>query len=194
MPKKRTKEDYERVQVESRAELCAWLEANHGRDEGIWLITFKKHVKDKWLPWDEIVREALCFGWIDSQLIRVDDDRVMRLFTPRRPGSIWSAVNKRHIEELLAEGLMRPPGQAKIDRAVADGSWTFLDDIEALIVPPDLAAALATSPAAQAGYDAFANSIKKQTLYFVKSAKREDTRAKRIATVVEQAADGKPAM
>lgn len=182
--------DHEQVHVNSRQELRAWLAANHAQSESIWLVTYKKHVPDKYVAWDEIVQEALCFGWIDSLPRKLDADRSMLRLSPRRKGSAWSARNKQHIEELLAAGLMAAPGLAAIERAKADGSWTLLDDVEALIVPDDLAAALAANPEAQAQYDAFTDASKRGVLWWIKSARRPATRQKRIAETVRLAALG----
>jgi uncharacterized protein YdeI (YjbR/CyaY-like superfamily) len=175
------------VQVESRAELRAWLEANHTRKESIWLVTFKVHVPDKYVSWDEVVDEALCFGWIDSATRRLDADRTMLRLSPRRPGSPWSRLNKQRVERLLADALMMPPGLAAIERAKEDGSWTIYDEIEDLIIPPDLADALAGNEVAARHFQAFSNSSKKGILWWIKSAKRLATRRKRIAETVELA-------
>ena len=176
--------EFERVQIESRAELRAWLEANHRREESIWLVTFKKQVAEKYVPWDDVVEEALCFGWIDSLPRKLDRERTMLLMSPRRPGSPWSGLNKRRVEKLLAEGLMMPPGLAAIEQAKADGSWTVYDEIEELVIPDDLAAALAENETAAANFKAFSDSSKKGILWWIKSAKRAATRAKRIAETV----------
>ncbi len=182
------KKQFEQVQVESRAAWRAWLAGNHTQTEGIWLVTFKKHVKDKYLPYDDIVEEALCFGWIDSLPRKLDEDRTMLFLSPRRPKSPWSGLNKRRIEKIMAEGLMMPPGQAMIDQAKEDGSWSLYDDIEALVIPPDLAAALEANSAARKYFDRFSDSSKKGILWWIKSAKRPATRQKRIAETVALAA------
>jgi uncharacterized protein YdeI (YjbR/CyaY-like superfamily) len=180
-------EEFERVQIESRAELRAWLEANHTRTEGVWLVKFKKHVPDKYVSWEEVVQEALCYGWIDSRTRRLDDDRTLFLLSPRRPGSPWSRKNKQHIEELLAAGLMQPPGLALIEQAKQDGSWTIYDEIEDLVVPDDLAAVLAENEEAARHFAAFGVSSTKNILWWIKTAKRPETRRKRIAETVELA-------
>ena len=183
------KSEYERVPIAHEAELRAWLTEHHERDEGVWLVLWKKHTGDRYVPWESVVRQLLCFGWIDSQVNRLDDDRLERLIAPRRAGSHWSALNKRHVESLQASGLMTPAGQAKIDRAMGDGSWEFLDDIEALVVPDDLAAALA---GLRDAWDRAAASIRKQALFAVKSAKRAPTRERRIANIVARLGRGEP--
>ena len=183
-------EDAERVEVTSRAAWRRWLEANHTRTDGIWLVTYKKHVEDKYLAWPDIVREAICFGWIDSRTRRVDDDRTSVFVTPRKRGSIWSATNKKLVAELASEGLITPMGQALIDAAQTDGSWTFLDDIDALIEPDDLRAALDEHKRARTTWDETPPSIRKRCLYDIKVAKTAPTRTKRIARIVERCAAG----
>ncbi len=183
--------DYEDVLVSSRAEWRGWLEANHARSPGIWLVTYKKGSGKPHLPYDDIVEEALCFGWIDSRPNKLDAERSKLLLTPRKPGSPWSALNKRRVEKLVAEGLMTPAGLAKIEAAKRDGSWAALDAAEALEEPPELGAALAADPDARRGFDAFRDSVKKPLLYWVTSAKRPETRARRIEQIVAGAKAGR---
>ena len=184
-------EDLPHVEVESRAAWRAWLAAHHQQRTGIWLVTYKKHCGDRYVPWGDIVREALCFGWIDSRTRRVDEDRTSVLVTPRKPGSVWSAINKRLIEELVETEQMTPAGQQLVDAAKADGSWVWLDEIEALVVPSDLAAAL-DSAHARAGWDALPPSQRKVLLTRIKSAKRPPTRKKRVQNAVEQSRSEDP--
>jgi uncharacterized protein YdeI (YjbR/CyaY-like superfamily) len=179
--------EFEQVQVESRAELRRWLQDNYTRRESIWLVTYKKNVPEKYVTYDEIVEEALCFGWIDGLTRKLDADRLMLLLSPRRPGSGWSGLNKRRIEKLLADGLMMPSGLAAIERAKRDGSWSVYDEIEALVIPADLAAALAQNETAAANFYAFSSSSKKAILWWIKSAKTPTTRSKRIAETVRLA-------
>lgn len=181
-----------RVEVKSRAALRAWLAANHGRDGGVWLITHKK-ASPHYLLYGELVQELLCWGWIDSTAQRVDALRTAHWICVRRRGSHWSAVNKRHLACIAAEGTMMPPGQAVVDAAKADGSWSLLDDVEARIEPDDLRAALDAVPAARHHYDAFPPSAQKGILWWIKEAKRPATRARRIAATVDKASRGERA-
>ena len=183
-------DDLERVEVRSSAGLRAWLKAHHGQDDSIWLVRFKK-ASPHYLPYEEMVRQALCFGWIDSVPRKLDDARTMTLLTPRRQGSAWSGINKRHVETLEREGLLAAPGIAAIKRAKADGSWTFLDDVERLEKPADLLAAFGGTPGALKAYDAFPPSAKRGNLEWIKQAKTPQTRARRIAATVDGAAMGK---
>ena len=189
---RRAGEDFERVEMRSRAEWRAWLAANHARAQSVWLVRYRKHHPDH-LAYGDAVREALCFGWIDSVPRKLDDDRTMVLMSPRKPGSAWSGLNKRYVGELEAAGLLAPPGRAAIERARADGSWTFLDDVERLEVPADLADALAASGAREA-WDGFPPSARRGMLEWIKRAKQPDTRARRVARTAECAARGERAL
>lgn len=168
-----------RVEVRSRAEWRAWLEANHGQGESIWLVTCKKHHPD-YVSWDAIVEEALCFGWIDSTRRAVDADRTMIRVSPRKKGSVWSRLSKARAARMVAGGKMRPAGQRAIEAAKADGSWTVLDECEALLLPDDLAEALGAVVGARARWDGFPASSKKGILWWIKSAKTSNTRSARI--------------
>jgi uncharacterized protein YdeI (YjbR/CyaY-like superfamily) len=179
--------EFEQIQIESRQDLRKWLADNHQRTEGIWLVSYKKNVPEKYVPWDEIVEEALCFGWIDSTARKLDGERSMLLLSPRRPGSPWSGLNKRRVEKLAAAELIMSPGWSAIERAKEDGSWTVLDDVEALIIPEDLAVALAENKTAAANFKSFSDSSIKGILWWIKSAKQEATRKKRIAETVQLA-------
>ena len=145
------------------------------------------------MSYDELVLEALCFGWVDTKGMRVDDDRTSLLLTPRRPGSGWSRPNKERVAALTTAGRMRAPGQAVIDRARADGSWTKLDDVENLVEPDDLGAALDAVPAARLACDGFPRSAKRAVLAWLVDAKRAPTRERRIAETVAEASQGRRA-
>ncbi|MEQ8656956.1 MAG: YdeI/OmpD-associated family protein [Hyphomicrobiales bacterium] len=178
--KKRPAENLEQIEVKSRADLRAWLAAHHEQSESIWLVTYKKAVADWYVEYDAVVEECLCFGWVDSLTRAKDEKRSMLLLAPRNEKSAWSASNKRRVENLLAAGLMEPPGLAKIKAAKKNGMWAFLDDVEALVSPPDLIKALQRYPNAKANFDAFPRSPKRGILEWIKQAKKPETRAKRI--------------
>jgi uncharacterized protein YdeI (YjbR/CyaY-like superfamily) len=167
-----------------------WLAAHPDRTEGVWVVYRKKSSTLTGPDYDELLDEALCHGWIDSQGRRVDDDRMIQWFSPRRRGGLWSAPNKERIERLLREGRMAPAGQAAIDRAVADGSWSQTDEVDALVVPPDLAAVLTAEVGA--AYESLSESTRKRFLWWVHSAKRPATRAARIAETARRLAAGEP--
>ncbi len=173
----------------TRAEWRAWLVQNHTRTQGVWLINYKTATGKPRIPYDEAVEEALCFGWIDSKANTLDDQRSMQWYGPRKPRTGWSRPNKERVERLIAAGLMAAAGQAKIDAARQDGSWNALDAVEALIIPPDLDAALAAYPAARLHFDAFPRSAKRAILAWIAAAKAPATRAKRIAETARLAED-----
>ncbi len=187
----RADEQYDDFLATSRAEWREWLARNHATAPGVWLVTYKKGSGKPHLGYDDLVEEALCFGWIDSRANTVDDERSKLMVTPRKAGSGWSRVNKERIARLLAGGLMTPAGMARIETAQADGSWSALDEVEAMIVPPDLDAALRADPKALAGWHRFAPSVKKPLLLWVTSAKRPETRANRVAATVAGAKEGR---
>lgn len=176
--------------IHSRQELRDWLDANHSTSDTTWLVSFKKHVAENYVPYGDIVEELLCYGWIDTRTQRLDEDRTMLLVSPRKPGSTWSASNKKRVTKLEHAGLMTSVGRAKIDDAKRDGSWEFLDDIENLVIPKDLSDALKKNEAARKEFDSFGKSAKKVILLWIKRAKRNETRAKRVGETVRLAAQG----
>jgi uncharacterized protein YdeI (YjbR/CyaY-like superfamily) len=167
------------------------LEANQASAGGVWVVTFKRASGRPVVAYEDLVEEALCFGWIDSRPGKVDDERTMLRFTPRKRDSVWARTNKERVERLVADGRMTAAGLRVIEAAKADGSWNALDDIDELRMPDDLAAALAGDPAAAGGFDALSASTKKPILFWVTSAKRPATRARRIAEVLRYAAVGR---
>jgi uncharacterized protein YdeI (YjbR/CyaY-like superfamily) len=180
--------DYPRLEISSAVELRGWLLANHQISQGIWLVRYKEAAANRHVPYEEIVREALCFGWIDGQAKPLDATRSQRLLTPRKPKSKWSGPNKARITELTAAGLMHPAGQARVDLAKRTGTWTALDAVEALVEPDELRAALDANLHARRYWDPFPPSTRQAILEWIGSAKRAETRQKRIVETVEQAA------
>ena len=179
------------VHVLDRAEWRAWLEQHHATATGCWLVGATKASGLPTIPYEDSVEEALCFGWIDSQVRKYDAGRSILLHTPRKPRSVWSRPNKERVERLLAAGRMEPAGLAAIEAAQGNGSWTILDSAEAGEVPEDLAAALAAIPGAQAGFDGFTRGARKATLGWIATAKRPQTRARRIEETARSAAEGR---
>jgi uncharacterized protein YdeI (YjbR/CyaY-like superfamily) len=181
---------YPQVEVASREAWRAWLAAHHADASGVWLVTWKKAADPgRYVPYDAVVEEALCFGWVDSRARGVDEARSSLLVTPRRAGSGWSRSNKERIARLLAAGLMEEAGRAAVEGARADGSWSALDDIENLVEPPDLRAALDADPAARPHWDAFPRSARRAILGWIAAAKRPETRSRRIAETARLAAE-----
>lgn len=180
--------EHPKIEFRSRKAIRDWLAANHTTGTTFWLVTFKKHVTQYYIPYGEIVEELLCFGWIDARTRRVDEDRTMLLVAPRKPGSTWSASNKKRVARLVRDGFMTPAGAAKIDSAREDGSWSYLDDIENRVVPDDLERAFKRNKKARRNFEAFNASAQKVILLWIKTAKRADTRATRVSETVRLAA------
>jgi uncharacterized protein YdeI (YjbR/CyaY-like superfamily) len=181
------------VLVETRAQWRRWLESHHERESGLWLVTWKKASGKPQLAYDDLVEEALAFGWVDSKTQALDAWRSMLWLAPRRPGSLWSGPNKLRVQRLIDAGLMTPAGQAKVDAAMADGTWSALDAVEALEVPPDLADAFAAQPGSRAQWDGFPRSVKRGVLEWIVQAKKPETRAKRVLETASLATRGERA-
>ncbi|PHJ63610.1 hypothetical protein VF14_12250 [Nostoc linckia z18] len=175
----------------SREQWRKWLETNHLTSSGVWLIYYKVKSGKPSVRYSEAVKEALCFGWIDSKVKSLDEERYMQIFTPRKPKSVWSKLNKQYIEELIEQGLIAKAGLDKIAMAKQNGSWNSLDAIEALIIPSDLNQALEANKTAKDYFEALSNSSKKNILFWIESAKRPQTRLKRIEQTVNSAAQNK---
>ena len=182
---------YEQVEFLTAEDLRSWLESHCASVPGIWAVTYKKAAGEKYLSYEALVREALCFGWIDGQARGVDELRSSLLLTPRRPGSGWSRPNKIRIAELDTAGLLREPGLAAIAAAKENGAWTLLDTVEALLEPEELRVALDAEPAARSHWDGFPRSAKRAALEWIVTAKRPETRAKRIADIVRAASENR---
>jgi uncharacterized protein YdeI (YjbR/CyaY-like superfamily) len=169
----------------------AWLREHHD-SAGVWLVLAKKGtVEPTSLTYDQALEEALCHGWIDGQVGRRDEATYRQRFTPRRPRSTWSKRNTGLAERLLAEGRMHPAGVAELERAKADGRWDAAYAGPAgMEVPPDLADALAAEPKARAMFEALSRQNRYAVLYRIATAKRADTRARRIEQSVAMLARG----
>jgi uncharacterized protein YdeI (YjbR/CyaY-like superfamily) len=181
----------EQVYVPDRAAWRRWLAKQHARSPGIWLVFDKKSSRPDRLAYGDAVEEALCFGWIDSLVRRLDDARYVQLFTPRKAKSTWSRSNKVRVERLVADGLMAAAGLASFELAKANGSWESLDAVEAFVMPEDLAKALAATPGAAEKFATFSPSARKAYLHWISQAVRPETRAKRIQEVAGHAAAGR---
>lgn len=181
------------VHPRSREAWRDWLAENHERGEGVWFIRYKKVTGKPTVSYGAAVEEAICFGWIDSLPRVLDGERTMLYFAPRQPGSNWSRLNKERVRRMTAAGKMMPAGQAKVDAAQTDGSWTALDDVEDLIVPDDLADAFGAHPGAEAHWEAFPPSVKRGILEWIHNAKRDATRQKRIEETARLAQQGRRA-
>jgi uncharacterized protein YdeI (YjbR/CyaY-like superfamily) len=179
-----------RVRPRSRAAWRKWLEANHAASRGIWLVFAKKHTKLASLSYVEAVEEALCFGWIDSIVKSIDDRFHVQMFTPRKAKSAWSALNRQRVARLIEAGLMTAAGLAPITLAKKTGQWEAHKASEALKVPPELKRAFDANLAAKKNWPAYTESQRKMFLYMVNGAKRPETRARRVARIIEIVSSG----
>lgn len=180
--------EVEIVYPETPADWREWLEKHHDSRQSVWVVFYNKNTGKKSITWSESVDQALCFGWIDSTKKRLDEERSIQFFSRRKPNSTWSRINKLKVEALIAEGLMTEAGYTSIERAKQNGSWTILDEVEALVVPNDLAKALREHSGAEDYFSGLSKSAKKMLLHWIVMAKRPETRKKRIDELVVNAA------
>jgi uncharacterized protein YdeI (YjbR/CyaY-like superfamily) len=170
-----------------RAGWRAWLIANHEGTNGVYLLSWRRGSGRTSVSYEDAVEEALCVGWVDSTGRNLDDERSIQWFSRRRPRSVWARSNKERVARLMAAGQMLPAGLAVIEEAKRSGMWTILDDVEDLIVPDDVAAALEAQSPARSHWDAFPPSARRAMLQWVVEARRPETRAKRIAQIADMA-------
>ncbi len=178
------------------ADLAAWrvwLAANCDTARGVWVASWRKGSGREPVAYAELVEEAICFGWIDSTVNILDDERGLQLMTPRKPRSGWTRLNRRRVEALEARGRMTDAGRRVVEVAKANGWWTLYDAVEDLAEPDELADALDAVAAARNAWDGFPPSARKQMLWWVISAARPDTRTGRVARIVSEAAAGRRA-
>ncbi|MGZ6340633.1 MAG: YdeI/OmpD-associated family protein [Candidatus Limnocylindrales bacterium] len=183
----------ERLHLEDRAAWRAWLAEHHDRSAGVWLVSWRKGAGRPAVTYEEAIEEALCFGWVDSRAGRLDDERTMLRFSPRRPRGAWSRSNKERVERLEAAGLMTGAGRRAVEAAKADGGWQVLDSVEELVVPDDLAAAFALRPGSGERFEAFPRSVRRSILGWIAQAKRPTTRAARVEEAARLAERGERA-
>ena len=172
-------------------EFRAWLEANHETATELWMGLYRKNVPDRGLTWEQAVPEALCFGWIDSVSQRIDDEARRQRWTPRKRTSIWSAVNIALVEQLTADGRMRPAGIAAFERRREDRSGVYSHENPDQGLPPESAARLAADAAASAFWNAATPTYRRQVTHWVLSAKQEATRERRLTQLIDDSAAGR---
>ncbi len=172
--------------VTHRDDWRKWLEQHHTAEKEVWLVFYKKPSENQNIPYDDAVEEALCFGWIDSIIQKIDEEKYARKFTPRKPNSPWSALNKRRAKQMIAEGRMTGVGLEKIGDALKDDLPTRPRPADTpYVIPPALAQALADNPKALENFNRFTERYKRIAVGWVSSAKREETLMKRIKEFVE---------
>ena len=167
------------------AEWRVWLHENHNATKCVYLIFYKVSHKNESMRWEEAVKVALCYGWIDSTVKSLGDGKRRQYFSPRNPKSVWSALNKKYIKELKASKLMHESGLKIIKIGKQNGSWTALDDVENEVIPENLQFAFNANENAFSNYKNFAPSYRKSYLYWLNQAKREATKEKRISEIVK---------
>lgn len=182
-------DDAERLEPRTVEEWTAWLREHHAQPNGVWLVSARKEAT-RAISYEESVLEALRFGWVDSTVRPVDQERSMMWFAPRRKGSIWTRINKGRVARLEEAGLMEPAGAAAVAVAKETGMWTLMDAVEERVVPDDLAAAFDRHPGAREHWESWSPSAQKLILSWIVLAKRPETRAVRVATTAEKAAQG----
>ncbi|WP_204137538.1 YdeI family protein [Halomicronema sp. CCY15110] len=180
-------ENFEPVEVTSAQQLRQWLEENHTQPASIWLVTYKKHVGEKYVSVQDILDAVLCFGWVDGIRRQLDGDRTMQMISPRRVQH-WAKSYKDRAEKLIKAGKMHPAGLEAIAQSKRHGLWNFMDDVDALIMPEDFMAALDSHPPAREIFENSAPSYRRNVLRWIKLAKTPATRTKRIEKAVVFAA------
>lgn len=177
--------DLQELYFKTDMEWREWLLDYHDSVKGVHLIFYKVDHKKDSMRWEEAVKVALCFGWIDSTVKSLGDGKRKQYFCPRKPKSVWSAVNKNHIAQLHKANLIHQSGHHSIKIAKENGSWTALDDVENGVIPSNLQQAFDANKKAFENYLNFAPSYRKQYLYWLNQAKREATKQKRIEAIIK---------
>ena len=180
-------DDFEQVAVTSAAQLRDWLAVHHAQEHSIWLVTDKKHLGQTYVSTAEILDEILCFGWIDGIRRKLDAGRTMQLLSPRKT-QFWAKTYKDRVARLTEQGRMHPAGLACVALSQAHGLWTRMDDVDALLIPDDLAERLADLALARAHFNAFAPSYRRNVLRWLAHAKTPATRTKRLAQIADHSA------
>lgn len=179
--------------VTNRDDWRQWLKKNHGSQREVWLIYYKKHTGRPTIPYEDSVEEALCYGWIDSILKRIDDQKFVRKFTPRNDRSIWSELNKKRTKKMIEQGRMTKAGLAKFKQAGKQKDKETKDRPagKRLVIPPDLKKALSTNRKALENFNNFAPGYRRLYIAWITDAKRPETREKRIKQTLKWSAENK---
>jgi uncharacterized protein YdeI (YjbR/CyaY-like superfamily) len=177
----------------TQADWRAWLEAHHDSSSEILLRLFKVHAAHRGLTYRQAVDEALCFGWIDGVVRRLDEDSFAQRYTPRRPGSIWSNINVGHVQRLIEEGRMTPAGLAAFEKRDAKRTGIYSFENRPKVLPPAMEKRFRANKTAWAFYQAKAPWYRRVTAYWILSAKKEETQQRRLETLIERSARGQVA-
>jgi uncharacterized protein YdeI (YjbR/CyaY-like superfamily) len=181
---------FEQVEVASSRELREWLTQHHAQADSVWLVTYKKHVTEKYVSVDAVLDELLCFGWIDGLRRKLDDRRTMQLIAPRK-AQIWTQTYKVRAQRLIDAGLMHKAGLRSIEAAKANLAWEIVDEVDALLVPADLEGALSLLPLATEYFNNCAPSYRRNVLRWLRTAKTEKTRSERILKIAQFSSEKK---
>jgi uncharacterized protein YdeI (YjbR/CyaY-like superfamily) len=180
------KKEVETFYAASRRHWRQWLQKNHAKKQSVWLIMYKKDAGVPTLSWADAVEEALCFGWIDSTRRTLDDEKFIQYYTKRKPKSVWSKINKEKVKQLIEQGLMAEAGLKSIQIAKKNGSWTALNDVEAMKIPAELEAKFKSAPGSKDRFLSLSKSVRKAMLYRLMHARRPETLQKRIEEIMAQ--------
>ena len=179
---------FDTIYVYKRDDWRDWLKINHIKKKEIWLIYYKKHTVRKRIPYDDAVEEAICYGWIDTTVRRIDEERYMQKYMPRKKNSKWSEINKKRALKMIESGKIKEPGIKKINEAKENGNWNnAYGSKEKQEIPEDLLKALKNNNKALNNFLNFAPGYQNNYIYRINDAKREDTRKRRIAEIVDRA-------
>jgi uncharacterized protein YdeI (YjbR/CyaY-like superfamily) len=189
MPANNIGDQLERVEITSADELRDWLGRNHDRSDGVWLVTYKQHVENRWVSRDDVLDELVAHGWTDGARRKLDDDRVMQLVSRRRT-HIWARTYQVRAQRLIEQGRMHAAGIGSIEHAKQRGTWDEHQHVDDLLIPDDLGVALAGQPQASEHFDSFPPSHRRNVLRWLAKAKQPDTRTRRISEIVTRSAVG----
>ena len=180
------------LHVTNREDWRAWLKENHDKEQEVWLIFYKKHTGKPVIPYDDAVEEALCFGWIDSIIKRMDDEKFSRKFTPRKADSKWSELNKKRVKKMIQQGRMTEDGVVLINAAKKSGKWEeVISQPKELNIPPGIKDAISANKKAWENFNQLAPSHQRQYIGWITTAKKEETRQRRLKEALEILAQGK---
>lgn len=182
-------DDFQEIHFERDTDWYDWLLNNHKKEKAVYLIFYKLELNIPTMRWEEAVKVAICFGWIDSTVKSLGNGKRRQYFCPRNPKSTWSAVNKKYVKELTKASLIHKSGYHMIELAKKTGTWTAMDDVENGVIPKDLQQAFKENERAFENYQNFSRGYRKSYLSWLHSAKREDTRKKRITQIIELCAN-----
>lgn len=177
--------DFLELYFERDVEWYDWLLGNHDKHKAVYLIFYKLETGIPTMRWEEAVKVALCFGWIDSTVKSLGNGKRRQYFSPRNPKSAWSALNKKYIVELETKGIIQDSGYKMIELAKSNGKWTEMDDVENGVIPEDLQLAFDQNPQAYENFLGFSRSYRKSYLSWLNSAKRDTTKQKRISEIIK---------